>query len=234
VADAATETEPGAVTVSEAASETETEADAEAVAVAAADAATASDTAAAPDRTRRRGRPDAGVALAAAPAPVDAAPAAADVIPAVPLPRPPETGRVVIAMDAWCDLVIDGTPHGRADRRKPITLWAGRHEIVCSQGPGLGEWRGRVTVVAGEEHTVNGSVLRPVDVRVAVEDGDAVVIDGTTVRRSASTRLPPGRYRIQVVRGGREVAASWVWVPRVASCQLRDRPILDCYRDDAR
>jgi predicted Ser/Thr protein kinase len=188
---------------------------------------------AAVDRGRRRTRADAGVPpvtapAAAAPPPVEPAAIAIDAGP-----RPPATGRVVIAMDAWCDLEIDGTRHGRADRRKPIALWAGRHDIVCSQGPGLGEWRGSVDVVAGQDHTVSGTVLRPVAVRIAVEDGDSVLLGGAVVRRGATTRLPPGRYRVEIVRAGRMVSAGWVSLPRVAACELRDRPMIDCYRDPA-
>jgi predicted Ser/Thr protein kinase len=188
---------------------------------------------AAVDRGRRRSRADAGVAPATAPAAVAPAPVEPAAIAIDAGPRPPATGRVVIAMDAWCDLEIDGTRHGRADRRKPIALWAGRHDIVCSQGPGLGEWRGSVDVVAGEDHTVTGTVLRPVAVRIAVEDGDSVVLGGAVVRRGATTRLPPGRYRVEVVRAGRMVSTGWVSLPRVAACELRDRPAIDCYRDPA-
>jgi predicted Ser/Thr protein kinase len=185
------------------------------------------------DRGRRRNRADAG-APAVVPAEVEPAPpAAAAAAPADAGPRPPEMGRVVIAMDAWCDLEIDGTRHGRADRRTPIALWPGRHDIVCSQGPGLGEWRGSVDVVAGEEQTVSGTVLRPVAVRVAVEDGDSVFLAGAIVRQGATRKLAPGRYRVEVVRGGKMVTAAWVSLPRIAACELRDRPVLDCYRDSA-
>jgi hypothetical protein len=30
------------------------------------------------------------------------------------------------------------------------------------------------------------------------------------------------------------VSAAWVSLPRVAACELRDRPMIDCYRDSAR
>jgi hypothetical protein len=135
-------------------------------------------------------------------------------------------------MDAWCDVTVDGTPHGRADRRRPIALAPGRHDVVCSQGPGLDEWRGVVALAAGEARTVTGRVLRSVAVSVALDDGDAAAIDGAIVRDGASTTLRPGRYRIEILRGGRPVSSGWVSIPRVARCALRDRPTLDCYRTE--
>ena len=38
-------------------------------------------------------------------------------------------------------MTIDGEDHGRADKSRPIELAPGKHDIRCSQGAGLAEWR---------------------------------------------------------------------------------------------
>jgi hypothetical protein len=124
-------------------------------------------------------------------------------------------------MDAWCDVTIDGQEFGRADRHKPIEVPAGKHAIVCSQGPGLGEWRGTVTLVAGQRKELTGSVLRPCTV---VIDVARATIAGTSYRRGDQVTLRPGRYRVETGDAG-----TWVSVPRVTTCTLRDSPTLDCY-----
>jgi len=167
---------------------------------------------------------DAGSSPTIAPLVPDAAPPADEPV-AAPLPA-----RLTLVMDAWCDVSVDGVDHGRADRRRPIVLPAGPHRVVCRQGPGLGGWSDLLTLTPGEDRTVTGSVLRPVVVIVGVEGGDAVAIDGKAYRRGATARLRPGRYRVAITRGGREVTAGWVSVPRVESCALRDVPELDCYQ----
>jgi hypothetical protein len=171
---------------------------------------------------------DAGVSVAlvavdAAPAVVMPVDAAAPVIDAAPAPA-----RVTFAFDTWCELVIDDLPRGRADREREVVLGPGRHRASCSQGPGLGAWSETVEVRAGQVRRVEGTLLAPVE--VTIDAGDAVRISGQTIRSGDRIVLRPGRYRVEIVVGGRARAPVYVSIPRVARCTLRDRPAVDCYR----
>ncbi|MBZ0237571.1 MAG: hypothetical protein K8M05_34960 [Deltaproteobacteria bacterium] len=156
--------------------------------------------------------------------PVDAAAPDAPPVDAAPAPA-----RVTFVFDTWCELVVDDVPRGRADRELTISLDAGRHRARCSQGPGLETWTGTVDVKPGQARRVDGNLLSPVD--VLVEVGDGIRINGKdTVARGERTELKPGRYRIEVLSGGKPRSPVYVNVPRVERCTLRDKPPLDCYR----
>jgi hypothetical protein len=143
-----------------------------------------------------------------------------------------EPARALLSVDIrpWCDLSIDGAAHGRARRDRTIELAPGRHELVCSQGPGRAVWRETVVLAAGERRHLTGSVLQPVRVRIEVAAGNAVRIAGQRHANGAEVMLAPGRHRIAVLAGEREVAYDWVAVPAVGACTVRDAPALDCYR----
>ncbi|ACY12920.1 serine/threonine protein kinase [Haliangium ochraceum DSM 14365] len=142
----------------------------------------------------------------------------------------PAPATVTVDIKQWCDLSIDGSDYGRAQRTRAIELPAGRHRFVCSQGPGRSAWRQTVTLRPGERRQLSGSVLAPVSVRVEVSGGDAVRIDGTRHDNGARLQLDPGRYRIAVLSRDQERSYDYVSIPAVASCTVRDRPTLDCYR----
>lgn len=131
-------------------------------------------------------------------------------------------------MDAWCELTIDGIPHGRADARRAIALAPGPHQAECSQGAGLGQWRGLVQVVSGQAQRVTGQLRAEVTV-VVDTSGTAALVDGQRLANGAELRLHNGRHRVSVLAGERELEAGWVSIPRVARCVLRDLPVLDCY-----
>jgi eukaryotic-like serine/threonine-protein kinase len=182
----------------------------------------------APGETELSGTPDDSAA------PPDVAPAATPdagvAEPARPAASPAAPARVTLAMDAWCDVTIDGVAHGRNDPRRPIELPAGRHEIACSQGRGLGGWSTTVTLAAGQSRKLTGSLLRRVRVTVSLSSGDAVSIGSTRIADGASAELAPQRYRVVVLSGSRTVKTAWVTLPRDTPCTLRDLPDLDCYR----
>jgi len=154
---------------------------------------------------------DAGLAIDAAARPIDAG---------------PTTGELILALDAWCDLTIDGVARGRASRA-PLELTAGRHELICTQGLGLGTWRQTVEVVAGERRTVTGSLVAA----TVVANGLAhpVRLRDQTLAPGATAEVRPGRVRLDRVQGGAVEPGPWIAIPRVARCTLRDRPTLDCY-----
>lgn len=135
---------------------------------------------------------------------------------------------VTFAMDAWCELSIDGKPYGRADRARAISLAPGAHKAVCTQGPGLGQWRGDLSLSPGESRQVTGELSLEVKIVIDVT-GSAVAVNGKTFTNQQKTSLRNGRHHVVVRQGERELASGWVSIPRVASCTLRDRPQLDCY-----
>ncbi|MEZ4368405.1 MAG: protein kinase [Kofleriaceae bacterium] len=173
--------------------------------------------------TPRAGRPD------AAPAAPDAAPRSApDAAPRSAPDAAPVPASLVVDSDAWCDVYVDGTALGRADRSRALVIAPGAHTVRCSQGPGLPSWEERVVLAPGQRHTVRATLLGAVRVTVAVA-GDEVVVDGARSPASATLSLTPGRHRVEVRRAGARVAMGWVSIPRVPACTLKDTPALDCY-----
>ncbi len=160
--------------------------------------------------------------------PIDAAVAVAPPIDAAPARV--ELATISVAFDAWCDLAIDGVPRGRADKKQRYEVEPGDHEVVCSQGAGMPEWRGSVKVAAGGHQLVKGSVLGVVRVRVDVKRGDAVTIDGKPHRNGAVVSLKPGNYAIEILSAGATVSSGRIDISRGDECALRDRPDLGCYR----
>ena len=161
-------------------------------------------------------------------APIDAAVAsdAAALVAASPSPQP---AHISITMDTWCDVSIDGVGHGRADSKTVFDVAAGHHTIACEQGAGLGSWHEAIDVAAGERRIVTGLLHQSVRVHIAVTHGDSVIIAGTSYRVGETVTLRPGRYRVDVMAAGATHTGSWVSVPGVGECTLRDTPNLDCF-----
>ncbi|HUH02836.1 MAG TPA: protein kinase, partial [Kofleriaceae bacterium] len=111
---------------------------------------------------RPRAGPDAAV-----PIPIDAAPRVA-LPPPDAAPPPPKPAMLTLEMTPWCNVLIDGEDRGRANPSRPLRVAPGRHTVVCTQGPGMGEWKQTVELAPGQQLTLRGSVLRPVTVRVGV------------------------------------------------------------------
>jgi serine/threonine-protein kinase len=142
---------------------------------------------------------------------------------------PPRSGTVRVAMDTWCDVVIDGSDHGRANRDRRIPLPAGQHTVTCAQGLGRPRWSGTFHLAPGEDLVVRGSLLAPVQVVIDVT-GDEVVVGTERLANGASFARDPGRARVDVLRGGERIGRGWVDFPRGGRCTLRDRPVIDCFR----
>jgi hypothetical protein len=151
------------------------------------------------------------------------------ITPPIDAPPAPATARITFVFDTWCELVVDNTKRGRADRELAIDLEAGHHTATCSQGPGLETWSGNVDVKAGVAKRVVGTLIEPVDILVDVGDGVRVAGSKDTVPRGTHIKLKPGSQRVEVLVGGKVKATAYVRIPRVPSCTLRDRPQLDCY-----
>jgi hypothetical protein len=177
---------------------------------------------------RRPPRRSADAAVAALPP--DAAPRIARAPDAAPVA--PKPAMLTLRMTPWCNVVIDGRDRGRADASRPIEIAPGRHTIVCTQGPGMGEWRRTVELAAGQRLTLSGSVLKAVSIRVGVSGGDGVQVDGTYRKNGSRFELSPDRYRVDVVKSGKTVSGRWITIPRVTGCILRDRPAIDCYASE--
>lgn len=134
---------------------------------------------------------------------------------------------VTFTFDTWCNLTVDDVAHGRANKVVTVRLTPGPHVATCSQGPGLGSWSRTLDVADGAANRIQGDLLPTVEVVVGV--GDEVRIDGTPVARGRSLAVKLGPHRVEVVVGGKVVAAARISIPGVARCTLRDQPSLDCY-----
>lgn len=191
-----------------------------------------SSAAARPDRTRVPARapvdagpdlgspgPDPGPEVRPTALPIDAAVAAVEAGQA----------RLVLDIRPWCDVRIDGKDHGRVNRDRAIALDPGKHEVVCTQGPGRAEWRQTVTLEPGQRLALQGNVLGSVRVTIAVKTGDRVLIQGASHKNGTSLTLLPGRYRMDVMAGSTRAQGAWVSVPALTACTVRDQPALDCY-----
>jgi serine/threonine-protein kinase len=156
-----------------------------------------------------------------------------DALITIDAPAPPDAAvaraHVRIAMDAWCELTIDGVAQGRADRSRSIEVAAGHHVLVCGQGAGRPTWRGEIDLAPGDDQQVVGSLLAPVEVTIDVRGGDRAIVDGAEHPRGAVVQLAPGRHKVEVRSGATVIVRDWVSIPRVAACALREVPNLDCY-----
>ena len=145
-------------------------------------------------------------------------------------PVAPAPAIVTLDIRPWCDVFIDGKEYGRAQRGREISLAPGKRRIVCSQGKGRPEWKRIVDLEPGERLALRGSVLQPVRVGISLKKGDRVTIDKRTYRNGDSLELSPGRYRVAVSSGERKLTDSWISIPAIEACTLRDKPAVDCYR----
>jgi eukaryotic-like serine/threonine-protein kinase len=159
---------------------------------------------------------DAGMAVA-----IDAAATVVVAVPEAP-------ARLTLVMAQWCDVTIGGVSHGRADARRAIELPAGRHEVVCSQGEGLGRFATTVELAAGEARTVRGDPLGKVALGFALAAGEVVAIDGVgRFVDGGQARVAARTYRMELERDGRPAGAGYVTVSR--PCTIKARPRLACY-----
>jgi len=156
----------------------------------------------------------------------DAAPQA--VVAPVPVPAV-ELATVTFAMSAWCDVYIDGTPHGRAVRGDKIEVTAGKHLFSCTQGKNAATWTETRTVKGGSHTSLAGALLAPVPVTVAVS-GDRVEIRGKSYKNGEKLRLPPGPHRVKVFRGKAETQSMSVRFRSDRPCKLVDTPRLQCVK----
>jgi hypothetical protein len=146
-------------------------------------------------------------------APPEAAPPDAPSIDAAAAPPPP--GHVIVRNDVWCDVWIDGAFHG--DRfNQAIEVSAGHHTVRCVNPKG--EWTQDVEVSSGETRSLNGTLLRYVQVTLDID----ATVDGKRYLRGAIIRLKQGR--VEVVAGGQTQ-----FITVRSDCRLKDAPQLDCY-----
>jgi serine/threonine-protein kinase len=168
------------------------------------------------DASRARPRGDASIVVVPAVVSIDAAEIAA----APPPPdtaAPPAPGRLAVTNDTWCELTIDGAPHGRLPQ-SAFPIAAGPHSVTCSQ-PSTGlRWTHDVEVRPGELATIGDHMLRQLDVTFAIDAS----LDGTAHRRGDVVRVQQGGHELEA--HGVHTFPSF----RVA-CTVRDQPTLDCY-----
>ncbi len=127
-----------------------------------------------------------------------------------------QRGTIRVSNDTWCDVTIDKVMVGRADRVYPVDV--GHHVVTCAQG-GVRAWTREVDVVAHATATATGTMLSTFTIHFAVD----ATWNGQTFAKGATTTAKPGQYSLQVGDVKKFVAVA-------GSCEIRDRPELDCYR----
>ena len=131
-------------------------------------------------------------------------------------------GTLIVITDTWCEITVDGTPHGRlVGTRRSITLAAGHHTVSCVQ-PGINPgWTREVDVQVGQIHSIEGVLLATVDVTIAIA-GDSLQLDARHVPRGTVIKVKPGRHRGLVMNGANAGVGGWIDIPRVA-CRLHEQ-----------
>ncbi len=124
-------------------------------------------------------------------------------------------GHIVVHNDLWCDVWIDGIPHG-SRRNERIEVTAGHHTVRCVNP--AGEWTQGTEVAPGMTRVVTGAVLQEVEVTLAIDAS----IDGKAYTRGTVVKLKP--RNVEVIAGGKKQ-----FITFRASCTLRDVPDLGCY-----
>jgi eukaryotic-like serine/threonine-protein kinase len=143
----------------------------------------------------------------------------ATVVGAIPtVIPPPSDGTMVITMDTWCDLVVDGQPRGRWKKGMTIAAAAGMHSLQCSQGPGMPAWSGSVTIMPGQAVEVQGNLLSSVTVTAGL--GASITIAQRKINDGDQIRLTPGRYHVTVWGENTAVQQQWVTISAMPAGQL--------------
>ena len=125
-------------------------------------------------------------------------------------------GAIRVSNDTWCDVTIDRSAQGRADKPYPVEV--GQHTVICAQPGTQRRWTRVVEVVANETVTVIGAMLAPVAIHFELEATWA----GQPFARGASTTAIPGQYKLRVGRAEKYVGVT-------GACTVRDQPELGCY-----
>jgi hypothetical protein len=131
------------------------------------------------------------------------------------------SGTIVVTNDVWCDVAIDGAAAGRKSPGKSLELRvaAGHHVVTCAQ-PGTDRvWTRDVDLAPGGRAPASGKLLPDVTVRFEVD----AALDG--VKHAAGTHVivPANVHQL-------EANGAHMYADIKASCVVRDRPQLDCYR----
>jgi hypothetical protein len=146
---------------------------------------------------------------------------------------PPADATILVRTDVWCDLYVDGRKVGRNQSQR-VSVRPGLRAIKCSQEPnGKGVWSQQIDLAPGEHRDLRGTLYPRVSVTVQLSRGDAVRLSpgGQVIRNGGLVKLGAGRYRVEVLEGGRQVAEKFLTLsPHAPICTLRDRPDIGCFQ----
>jgi hypothetical protein len=131
------------------------------------------------------------------------------------------TGTIVVTSDVWCDVAIDGGPSSRKNSGKSLELHvtAGHHVVTCAQTGTDRVWTRDVDVAAGGRATASGKLLPDVTVRFEID----ATLDGMKHASGSAIVVPANVHQL-------EAGGAHMYADIKASCVVRDRPQLDCYR----
>ena len=170
----------------------------------------------APPSTTAPTEPSGEAVAVAAPATVSPPPAMAADTPAT----------LVVAIAPWCDLAVDGQPHGRTPQT--LRLPAGPHHVTCVNPVSGHRITRDLELAGGERRELRERLYATVRLQPRLRRGDAFAVDGGAPSLAA-LEVEPGRRRVTLYQAGAELETRWLDVPP-AGCILVDAPRLACER----
>jgi hypothetical protein len=140
---------------------------------------------------------------------------------------PKEPARLIVDIKPWCVVHIDGKKYERASATRVISIAEGTHKVECKQEQTGLSWTKNVTLRAGEQRTLKGTVLADITVKIRLTNAKSVQISGRTVSNGSRITLPAARHRVEIIRNGK-VNGKPSYINMRQDCTLRDKGKLAC------
>jgi hypothetical protein len=117
--------------------------------------------------------------------------------PAAPRVAPPESGQLLVVVEPWAEVTVDGVSKGQTPLPE-LLLSAGNHELVLSNPNFVGVIRDRVQVIGGRSVRRRYSFNASGSLRLLVRPWADVYVDGRHAGQTPmkALRLPPGSHTI--------------------------------------
>jgi hypothetical protein len=140
------------------------------------------------------------------------------------VPPPAADAVLKVATAPWCELILDGTARGRTPRT--LTLAPGAHRVECVNPSSGARLERTVKLAAGETLELRERLDAATRLEAHLSRGDRFAVDDGPPGKGPRP-VEPGRRRITLYLGARELEVGYVEVPP-GGCQLVDTPALAC------
>ena len=127
-----------------------------------------------------------------------------------------------INLNVFCDIRVDGKAWGRSPMPRPRSIPAGSHRVVCRNPVTGKKYDQTIQVRSGQLRRLRHSLLARTRVTVRLTRSTSILI-GSVAYRPGSTKMIPGRYRYELLKGSKVVARGWISIPP-GRCTLVDSP----------